>query len=217
MSGFAEPVTNVSLRPTAARKLGLAAGNLAGAATAAYLLFPNLRFFVETGRLIGLVFVVQQVWVGLVFLIRRPPRSVSRRPLDWIAAYAGWLSSLLVRPGGAHLAWLVTLWFCVQILGLALWAWAFSKLSRSYGIVAADRGLVTRGPYAIVRHPLYSAYMIGGIGYLMQSPSIRNAVVDLFAIGWQVVRIRAEERHLHGPGYDAYRGRVRWRLCPGLW
>lgn len=36
--------------------------------------------------------------------------------------------------------------------------------------------------YAIVRHPLYTAYMVGGVGYLMQSLSVWNAVVDAVAV-----------------------------------
>jgi protein-S-isoprenylcysteine O-methyltransferase Ste14 len=203
--------------PHLARRLGFVAGNVAGAAFAVYLLRPNLQFFLQTGRPIGLVFVIQQVWVVAVFLTRRAPRTVSRRALDWIAAYAGWFTSFLVRPGGYHSAWGVAVGFWVQVVGLMLWAWAFSKLARSYGVVPADRGLVTRGPYAVVRHPLYGAYMVGGIGYLMQSLSVWNAVVDLIAVGWQLVRISAEERHLEGPDYAAYRAVVPWRLYPGLW
>jgi protein-S-isoprenylcysteine O-methyltransferase Ste14 len=182
-----------------------------------YLLLPNLQYLLRTGQAIGLVFVIQQVWVAVVFVARRAPRTVSRRALDWIAAYAGWFTSFLVRPGGYHPAWGVTVGFWVQVVGLLLWAWSFSKLARSYGIVPADRGLVTGGAYAIVRHPLYSAYVVGGIGYLMQSLSVRNAVVEMIAVSWQLVRIRAEERHLESPAYAAYRARVPWRLCPGLW
>ena len=198
-------------------RLSLIAGNLAGAALAGYLLLPNLRFFFQTGRLIGLVFVIQQVWVAAIFVTRRPPRTVSRRWLDWVAAYAGWFTSFLVRPGDEHPAWGVAVGFWVQVLGLFLWALAFARLARSYGIVPADRGLVTRGPYALVRHPLYTAYIIGGVGYVMQSPSAWNAAVEMVAISWQLVRIRAEERHLESPDYAAYRSQVRWRLCPGLW
>jgi protein-S-isoprenylcysteine O-methyltransferase Ste14 len=120
-------------------------------------------------------------------------------------------------PGRLYPAWGITVGFWVQVVGLLLWAWSFSKLARSYGIVPADRGLVTGGAYAIVRHPLYSAYVVGGIGYLMQSLSVRNAVVEMIAVSWQLVRIRAEERHLESPAYAAYRARVPWRLCPGLW
>jgi protein-S-isoprenylcysteine O-methyltransferase Ste14 len=200
------------------RRLGLVAGNVAGAALAGYLLFPTLRFVVQGGRpIIGLVFLLQQVWVAVVFLSRRAPRTVSHRPLDWIAAYAGWLSSLLLRPSGYHLGWAVLLGFWVQIAGLALWSLAFLRLSRSFGIVAADRGLVTGGPYRLVRHPLYSAYIVADGGYLMQSASLRNLLVVVIALGWQVVRINCEERHLDGPDYAAYRHQVRWRLCPGIW
>jgi protein-S-isoprenylcysteine O-methyltransferase Ste14 len=197
--------------------LFIAGGNAAGAAVAVYLLLPNLRFFFQTGRPIGLVFAVQQAWVAVVFLARRPPRSVSRRMIDWVAAFAGSFSFFLVRPGGYHPAWGVTTGLAVQLAGLALWAWAFAKLAGCYGIVAADRGLVTGGPYAIVRHPLYAAYMVGGIGYLIQSLSVWNAVVDLVAVGCQLLRVKAEERHLAGPAYDEYRERVRWRLWPGIW
>jgi protein-S-isoprenylcysteine O-methyltransferase Ste14 len=204
-------------RRSTARQLILIAGNLAGAALAVYLLLPNLRFFVQTGKPIGLVFAIQQLWVAAIFIARRSPRTVSHRPFDWIAAYAGWFISFLVRPGGYHFGWAVAVGFWVQVAGLAIWAWAFFKLSRSYGIVAADRGLVTGGPYAVVRHPLYSAYMIGGIGYLMQSLSIWNLAIDVIGVGWQLLRVRAEERHLDSPAYAAYRARTRWRLFPGLW
>jgi protein-S-isoprenylcysteine O-methyltransferase Ste14 len=154
-------------RQRSVRRLGVLAGNLAGAGFAVYLLLPSIRFFAHTGRLIGLVFVVQRFWV--------------------------------------------------QVIGLLLWGWAFSCLGRSYGIVAADRGLVTRGPYRYVRHPLYTAYLVGGAGYLIQSLSLWNAAVDLVAVGWQLVRVRAEERQLEGSDYARYRARVRWRLCPRLW
>jgi protein-S-isoprenylcysteine O-methyltransferase Ste14 len=202
--------------PRRARWLGFAA-NAAGAAFALYLLRPNLEFFLRTGRLVVLVFMIQQAWVAVVFLIRRAPQTTSRRPLDWIAAYAGWFTSFLVRPGGYQLTAGVPVGFWIQIVGLLLWAWAFSRLARSFGVVPADRGLVTAGPYGVVRHPLYSAYIVGGLGYLIQSLSVWNVGIDLVAVGWQLVRIRAEERHLAGRAYEAYRARVPWRLCPGVW
>lgn len=208
--------TALGRRPRARRAI-LVGGNVAGAALAAYLLWPNLQFFLQTHRPIGLVFAIQQAWVAAVFLLRRAPRTVSRRPLDWVAAYAGWFTGFLVRPGGAHPTWGVTLGFWVQVAGLLFWTWAFARLARSYGIVAANRGLVTGGPYAVVRHPLYASYLVGGIGYLLQSASIWNVAVVLVTVSWQLVRIRAEERHLAGPEYAAYRARVRWRLCPGIW
>jgi protein-S-isoprenylcysteine O-methyltransferase Ste14 len=198
-------------------RLGTLAANAAGAVFAGYLLLPNLRFFLETRQPFSLVFAVQQAWVGVVFLVRRDPRTVSRRPFDWLVAYAAWFISFLVRPGISQPASVAAFGLAVQLAGLALWVWAFATLSRSYGIVAANRGLVTKGPYALVRHPLYAAYMVGGTGYLIQSPSIRNLLVDCSAVALQIVRITIEEHHLASPEYTLYGDRVRWRLLPRIW
>ena len=91
-------------------------------------------------------------------------------------------------------------------------------LGRSFGFVAADRGLVTPGPYAGVRHPVYASYLLIQSGYLLQSISLRNAVVMVLASGCNAGRALMEERLLaRSPAYGAYRRRVRWRLVPGLW
>jgi protein-S-isoprenylcysteine O-methyltransferase Ste14 len=199
------------------RKIGTVGGNLAGAAFAAYLLWPNLQFFLVTHAPMALVFVIQQAWVGAIFLLRRPPRSVSRHPLDWLVAYGAWLTFFLVRPGGYHQPWANSVGLSMQIAGLVLWAWAFAHLARSYGIVPANRGLVTSGPYALVRHPLYAAYLVGGAGYLIQSLSPWNIVVDCAAVTLQLVRVSREERHLDSHAYTQYRSHVRWRIVPGIW
>jgi protein-S-isoprenylcysteine O-methyltransferase Ste14 len=105
----------------------------------------------------------------------------------------------------------------MQCADLAFWTWAFANLSRSYGIVAADRRLATRGPYNLVRHPLYLAYMIGGVGYLVQSVSLWNTTIIGVTASFQLARILREEQHLDGAAYDQYRRRVRWHLLPGIW
>ena len=168
---IAPPAPPPTARTRGARRRRLVAGNAIGGAFALYLLLPNLEFFLRTGHPIGLVFAIQEGWVAVVFMVRRAPETTSHRPLDWIAAYGGWFASFLVRPDGYSLLRGVPS-VRLQILGLLLWAWAFSRLARSFGIVPADRGLVTSGPYAVVRHPLYSAYLLGGIGYLIQSMSV---------------------------------------------
>lgn len=229
-SGVSRPRTTTSTKPrpvgSAAaprnrqqlRRLLTLGGNLAGAAFAVYLLVPNVRFSLQSHNPMGFLLAIQQAWVGAAFLARRSPRTVTKRPLDWVVAYAAWFTYFLVRPSAHHTGWVDSIGPFVQVAGLALWAWAFAQLARSYGIVAADRGrLVTRGPYALVRHPLYTAYLVGGGGYLMQSPSVRNFLVDGLAVGLQVARIQIEERHLDSPGYAVYRSRVHWRLIPGIW
>ena len=75
-----------------------------------------------------------------------------------------------------------------------------------------------RGPYAIVRHPIYASYLILQAGYLLQSISIRNALVMVLASGCNVGRAMAEDRMLAtNEEYAEYRSRVTWRLIPGIW
>ena len=82
----------------------------------------------------------------------------------------------------------------------------------------ARPGVKTRGPYAVVRHPIYASYLLIQSGYLLQSVSVRNVLVLALASGCNIGRALAEERLLaRSAAYRAYRQKVRWRLIPGLW
>jgi protein-S-isoprenylcysteine O-methyltransferase Ste14 len=91
-------------------------------------------------------------------------------------------------------------------------------LGRSFGFAAADRGVVMRGPYTIVRHPMYASYLLLQSGYLLQSLSVGNAAVLLFGSLCNAGRALVEERLLAGnKEYIAYRSHVRRRMIPGVW
>jgi protein-S-isoprenylcysteine O-methyltransferase Ste14 len=192
--------------------------NLVGAAGAALFAWSTLRFYLRTHQLIGGAFFVEQMWVVIAYLIRRPARVVSRRLGDWLFAFGGTFGGVLFRPVAGSPQWGLNAGLALQLLGLAICVWSFLALGRSFGFVAADRGLVRRGPYAVVRHPIYASYLLLQSGYLLQSMSVRNAVVMLFVTSCNVARVRAEDRVLAtSDQYDAYRRRVRWRLVPGIW
>jgi protein-S-isoprenylcysteine O-methyltransferase Ste14 len=178
----------------------------------------SLQFYLQTHRLIGAAFFVEQAWFVTAFMIRRPPRSVAASSGPWLLAACGTFGGLLLRPSGAHPPWGVVAGLASQLAGLALAVTALFFLGRSFGLVAADRGLVTRGPYAVVRHPVYAAYILIQSGYLMQSVSLANAAVVAFVISCNIGRICAEERVLsRSPEHRQYVRRVRWRLMPGVW
>ena len=201
-----------------AERLVRIATNLIGAVGAAFFAQATLRVYLQSHRLIGAAFFVEQMWVVVAYLIRRPARTASRRLGDWALAFGGTFAGVLFRPDGAHPQWGLTMGLTVQLVGLAICVTSFFALGRSFGFVAADRGLVRRGPYAIVRHPIYASYVLLQLGYLLQSISLRNALVMLVASGCNVGRAVAEDRVLAtNKDYDAYRRRVRWRLFPGVW
>jgi protein-S-isoprenylcysteine O-methyltransferase Ste14 len=192
--------------------------NLVGAIGAAYFARASLRFYQQTHRLIGAVLLVEQTWVVVAYLVRRPTRAVSRRPGDWLLAFGGTFGVVLLRPVGAHPPWGVTVGLAMQLFGLFICIASFLSLGRSFGFAAADRGLATRGAYAVVRHPIYGSYLFVQVGYVLQSISVWNALVVLFVTTCNVARALVEERVLAKSGeYAAYRRRVRWRLLPGVW
>ena len=91
-------------------------------------------------------------------------------------------------------------------------------LGSRFGVRPALRGLVTRGPYRVVRHPLYLSYVIAHIGFSLQVWNVATLLLALLGWAAMVCRIRAEERVLSGdPGWASYVGLVRYRLIPGLW
>ena len=202
--------------------------NLSGAVCAAYFARASLAYYLATHRLIGGLFFVEQAWFVLAFLIRRPPRETTASDggnsaligtlAPWLLAAGGTFGGLLLRPTGAHPQWGVDAGLALQLIGLVVAIVSLLALGRSFGFVAADRGLVTRGPYAVIRHPLYAAYVVIQAGYLLQSISVRNALVLVGATACNIGRAWAEERALAtAPGYERYRQRVPWRLVPGLW
>jgi protein-S-isoprenylcysteine O-methyltransferase Ste14 len=192
--------------------------NLGGAATAAFFARATLLYYVHTHRLIGGLFLVEQAWFALAFLMRRPARAVSHRPGSWLLAAGGTFGGLLFRPAGLHPQWGSDAGLALQVAGLFLAIGALVALGRSFGFVAADRGVMTRGPYALIRHPVYAGYVLIQSGYLLQAISWRNVAVLALATSCNVGRCLAEERVLsRSADYRQYRRRVRWRLIPGLW
>jgi protein-S-isoprenylcysteine O-methyltransferase Ste14 len=85
--------------------------------------------------------------------------------------------------------------------------------------VAEGQHVIDSGPYAVVRHPMYAGalVMIAGIPLALGSWwGLIAAVVLVPILVWRLLR---EETFLAAnlAGYDAYRGRVRYRLAPIFW
>jgi protein-S-isoprenylcysteine O-methyltransferase Ste14 len=107
--------------------------------------------------------------------------------------------------------------FALQLFGTGFQLYGKLSLGRSFGIVAANRGVVSSGPYRLVRHPIYLGYLVTHAGFLLSNMGARNAVIYGAAYVLQVARIYAEERILSEDGrYREYLRRVRYRLIPGV-
>jgi protein-S-isoprenylcysteine O-methyltransferase Ste14 len=121
---------------------------------------------------------------------------------------------LLARPGGGPGAPHVVAEL-IQLVGIIVAIVSLGVLGRSFGLVAANRGLRTGGPYRVVRHPAYLGYLIAWLGYVAENPSPRNLIVLALGMSVQVVRMHEEERLLEDdPDYRRYKVRVPCRLIP---
>jgi protein-S-isoprenylcysteine O-methyltransferase Ste14 len=169
----------------------------------------------RTGAPTGVCFAAQEIAIVGVALVRRRPFEISRRAGDWVSALIGGYAVLLLRPGGHAAGAFAQLGTALQIIGAAVAALCLLELGRSFGVVAANRGVKSRGPYGVVRHPIYAAYVVATAGYLCSAPTWWNAGVVVVAIAAQCRRIAAEEAVLYRSAeYRAYVQQVPWRLIP---
>ena len=85
--------------------------------------------------------------------------------------------------------------------------------------VASGQKVVSTGPYAIVRHPMYAAALLMLLGIPISLGSWWGALVLLSLLPALAWRLLDEERLLLRDleGYAGYRRKVPWRLIPHLW
>ena len=170
----------------------------------------------QTGNIVSLILLLSESSVVLFIVIRRSTGDVSVKPIDWLVAVLGTTAPLLVRPTGGGDA-LASLYVCVPLMltGLALQIAAKLTLRRSFGVVAANRGVKVTGPYRLVRHPMYAGYLMTQLAFLLINPSAWNLAVYSFATALQIGRIMAEEQVLGSdPSYRAFAAVVPSRLVP---
>ena len=160
-----------------------------------------------------LILLVSEGIGAVVLLLRRRTDSISLNPGDWLIAAAATYFVLAVAKGGTPIA--PTPALILMLSGLCIQVGAKLTLLRSFGLVAAPRGLVLKGVYSHVRHPMYAGYLLSHIGFLLWAPTLWNLAVYTVAWSCMIARIYAEERVLgEDPEYQAYMSRVRYRLIP---
>lgn len=145
---------------------------------------------------------------------RRRDPSVEAGPLLSAIVVVGALLPLAARPEGRVL-WGGGTWLAAAgaFVGLA----AAVSLGESFGLAPADRGTVTRGPYAAVRHPMAASFILLCGGFLLVNFSPWNAAVLGTGAALSVAAAWGEERILWRSGaYRDYAARVRWRFVPWL-
>jgi len=161
-----------------------------------------------------IVFALQQAVLCLVrFLPLARASGITPRVVALASAYCGLLLALVGRePFGATRGLLS---FCLSLAGTAGAIATLAWLGRSFSILPQARQLVTRGPYAVIRHPLYLMESIAFLGVSLQFRLPWSLLVFALSAGLQLLRIEYEEDILLAtfPTYAPYRA-MSWRLIP---
>jgi protein-S-isoprenylcysteine O-methyltransferase Ste14 len=135
----------------------------------------------------------------LVFLIAMVLLLVPRIPLSW-------LYSELWTPA----YWSFWLGAAVTVSGLLFAVWARVHLGRNWSrsvTIKQDHELITTGPYAVVRHPIYTGILAGFFGMAIAISEVRGVIVFFLILLVFWIKFRMEEKFMRsqfGEPYAAY-------------
>jgi len=147
--------------------------------------------------------------------------------LVMVVAWCAWLA--LMGLDAVRFRWSVMpVW--LQCAGGALMVSSFGMISRvclenpfltSVVRIQTERGqrVISTGPYAVVRHPLYAAMLILLPANALLLGSWYGLAASLLLVGGIAYRTAMEDRELRRglEGYTEYAARVRYRLIPLVW
>jgi protein-S-isoprenylcysteine O-methyltransferase Ste14 len=176
-----------------------------------------LSDFLRTGHVTGLLLLAGEALVVVLTVVRRRARLVDRSVAAAVMTTLSLAGPPLLRATGGPALAPDALTAIVSAFGLIVVIVGKITLGRSFGVAPANRGIVARGPYLVVRHPIYTGYLITHAGFLVAYPSPRNIGILLITDVALVVRALMEERVLKADAeYQGYCQRVGWHLVPGV-
>ena len=126
--------------------------------------------------------------------------------------WPSWLRWRFAPESSVATAWL-GLGLTVAGIGFALWARVF--LGRNWSgrvTIKQEHELIQSGPYAIVRHPIYSGFLLAILGTALVEGQLRSLLaLPLATLGWWL-KLRLEESFMaqqFGTAYLDYKRRVK--------
>ena len=118
-------------------------------------------------------------------------------------------------------AWLTIVGLALVLAGYVSFFFVLRENSYASRVIEVEQGqkVITTGPYAVVRHPMYTGMLLMyGISPLALGSTWAMLPMILLPI-FLVARILNEEKVLREEleGYVEYTQKVKWRLVPGIW
>ncbi len=173
----------------------------------------------------------------LLYYLRRDPQTLERRlrtketerpqKIVMALAYPAFLAAYLLPGFDRRFGWtsvppaLSVAADIVVLAGYGLFVLVMRENSYASRVIEVDehQRVISTGPYAIVRHPMYLANILIYLASPLALGSFWALIPALVTPALMVVRILNEEKVLREklPGYQEYLSRVRYRLIPKIW
>jgi protein-S-isoprenylcysteine O-methyltransferase Ste14 len=162
---------------------------------------------------------IQAFILIITMVFRRAPVRVTPNPWYWLLAFVATYGILFVNAfgwTGRPIAPSIVA-NGLAVLSALIFIYARLSLGRSIGFVPANRGIVTRGAYKYVRHPIYTGLFVAMLAFVLRSYAPQNLIMASIIVTLFMIKSIVEERFLGAdPEYAAYMQRVRRRWIPGI-
>jgi protein-S-isoprenylcysteine O-methyltransferase Ste14 len=173
--------------------------------------------FLQTGRLTNLLLLISEMLVVALTVLRRSAATIDRSMRARLLTTVSLLGPLLVKPVQMIPLLPASITVAGSVIGLAIVIAGKMTLGRSFGLMPANRGIVSSGVYRIVRHPIYLGYLITHVAFIFANPTAWNvAILTVGDIGLLLRAVCEEQTLARDAQYREYQQLVRWRVCPGL-
>jgi protein-S-isoprenylcysteine O-methyltransferase Ste14 len=164
-----------------------------------------------------------------VLLEGRFGQSAEQRPIQRVIVLSTGVPAIaaFILPGLDHrFGWSsVPSWLSIGgdlFIAVSLWLVYLVFKENSFGAstvkIVKDQKVISTGPYAVVRNPMYACAAIFFVAMAFALGSYWDLIPAVLTILGLVWRLSDEENFLaqNLPGYQEYRAKVRWRLIPGI-
>jgi protein-S-isoprenylcysteine O-methyltransferase Ste14 len=213
----APPFILPGVTPSLSPRVRHALGNLLVAASFVVAAIPNMRHFFRSPA--DAIWTVGAVLMAVMSLVRIAPKAARLDLRAFLSTiFPVFLLPCLLHADGASSGLLAGSGVGLELFGVALSQISRVYMGRSFGILPGNRGIVSKGPFALVRHPIYAGWFVLTVGYLASYPSWMNCLITIATVPFMMWRIRLEEDLLSADAdYRKYRRLVPFRLVPGLY
>jgi protein-S-isoprenylcysteine O-methyltransferase Ste14 len=192
-------------------------GNVLMALSFVVAALPNARHFFRGPA--DAIWTIGAALMAVMSLVRIAPKA-SRVDLRAFLStiFPVFLLPCLLRADNPSSGLLAYTGVGLELCGVVLSQVSRLYMGRSFGILPGNRGIVSNGPFRLIRHPIYAGWFLLTLGYVASSPSMLNCLITITMLPFMMWRIRLEEDLLAAdPDYRRYRAMVPFRLLPGLY